>query len=247
MRRIVARHVSSVLIIAVSRSPQVYRWKPARRRQAASAAGRSTRDVKVSIRTRYAIISLTLDSGRLVSTNLIIRDQLSPTVLRYIPFHPRGRAHAHTEERGRPRVSISIIPSTYWGLRFGGPPRLDLRLFNSSACQKHQCTLCSPIVPFLCPALPFATTFRPLRSEPLLASCRPSRSFALSSAHARTHRRTRSLFLSLSRVSPPLPADAPFPFSFFPSHPPLALCFTLASLSPSIRAPSSSSTPRWND
>ena len=36
--------------------------------------------------------------------------------------------------------------STYWALRFGGPPRLDLRLFNSSACQKHQCTLCSPIV-----------------------------------------------------------------------------------------------------
>lgn len=37
-------------------------------------------------------------------------------------------------------------------LRFGGgsgssgPPRLDLRLFNSSACQKHQCTLCSLLV-----------------------------------------------------------------------------------------------------
>lgn len=30
------------------------------------------------------------------------------------------------------------------GLGFGGPPRLDLRLFDSSACQKHQCALASP-------------------------------------------------------------------------------------------------------
>lgn len=41
------------------------------------------------------------------------------------------------------RIYTNHYIETYWGLRFGGPPRLDLRLFNSSACQKHQRTLVS--------------------------------------------------------------------------------------------------------
>lgn len=69
---------------------------------------------------------------------------------------------AHSAE-DTPVVYIYI--PTYWGLRFGGTPstRLDLRLFNSSACQKHQCTLCSLIVLF--PFLSFSV-FRPLPFDP---------------------------------------------------------------------------------
>lgn len=72
------------------------------------------------------------------------------------------RTYARTAE-DTPGVYIYI--PTYWGLRFGGTPstRLDLRLFNSSACQKHQCTLCSLIVLF--PFLSFSV-FRPLPFDP---------------------------------------------------------------------------------
>jgi hypothetical protein len=45
-------------------------------------------------------------------------------------------------------VRIHIQAYGRIGLRFGRPPKLDLRLFNSSTCQKHQCTLASPAAPF---------------------------------------------------------------------------------------------------
>lgn len=113
--------------------------------------------------------------------------------------------YAHSAEN-TPGVYIYI--PTYWGLRFGGTPstRLDLRLFNSSACQKHQCTLCSLIVLFLClsPA--------PFRSF-------PSRSFSCR-AYA------LSLFFSLSREyttpfcpTPPSPCPSSLVLSNRPDFP----------------------------
>lgn len=106
----------------------------------------------------------------LISTKLIIRRRelvirkTSPTVYLYIAciyFYARTRTHI----RPRIRPAVYIYIPTYWGLRFGGTPstRLDLRLFNSSACQKHQCTLCSLIVLF--PFLSFSV-FRPLPFDP---------------------------------------------------------------------------------
>lgn len=82
-----------------------------------------------------------------------------------------GRGYA-APRRAAPGVYIYI--PTYWGLRFGGTPstRLDLRLFNSSACQKHQCTLCSLIVLF--PVLSFSV-FRPLPFDPFSLSFSLSR------------------------------------------------------------------------
>lgn len=148
----------------------------------------------------------------LVSTKLIIRERkldvrnvLSAYI--YIPciyiytFYAREHARTHirpgirrsASRRSAPGVYIYI--PTYWGLRFGGTPstRLDLRLFNSSACQKHQCTLCSLIVLF--PFLSFSV-FRPLPFDPfpLVLSFTPS---------------LRSFFFSLSNIPP----FSPPPFS----------------------------------
>lgn len=98
----------------------------------------------------------------------------------YIYTFTRASMHVRTFGRGyaaprraaprRAAPGVYIYIPTYWGLRFGGTPstRLDLRLFNSSACQKHQCTLCSLIVLF--PFLSFSV-FRPLPFDPF-----PSRS-----------------------------------------------------------------------
>lgn len=148
----------------------------------------------------------------LVSTKLIIRERkldvrnvLSAYI--YIPcvytlLRARACTYAHsagdTPLRVAPRRSapgVYIYIPTYWGLRFGGTPstRLDLRLFNSSACQKHQCTLCSLIVLF--PFLSFSV-FRPLPFDPfpLVLSFTPS---------------LRSFFFSLSNIPP----FGPPPFS----------------------------------
>lgn len=113
----------------------------------------------------------------------------------------RARRRAHI----RPSTGIYIYTPTYWGLRFGGPPRLDLRLFNSSACQKHQCTLCSLIVLF-----PFLSFLPP--------ACRLSFSCPVLLSV--------SLFLSLT-----LRSRAPSLF-LFPVYP-FSLSFVSVSLPPS--------------
>lgn len=98
--------------------------------------------------------------------------------------HIRGPAtgvyiHIYTDVLG---TEIWRTPST----------RLDLRLFNSSACQKHQCTLCSLIVLFrflfLCLSRIRARSLsRILLSPPYAESLRPF-----------------SLFLPFAGYSPPL-------------------------------------------
>lgn len=133
----------------------------------------------------------------------------------------RGRdpvSPGHTDTRGHVRMWVPYIYnlSTYWALRFGGPPRLDLRLFNSSACQKHQCTLCSPIVlPFFLPPTPLSPLpfFLPLSASPSWPT-----PFA----------RSLSLFSSFPwPPRQPLPPDAPSSFllsllcTHAAPHPPL--------------------------
>lgn len=181
-----SRSLSIVLIIAISWYPKLLIPRENSRHRQVETDRRETSKCPRTQR-RYAIISLTLDSPvRLVSANLIIRDQV-----RRIPLHLRlfNRTEArrtierererrdpvspgHTDTRGHVRMWVPYIYnlSTYWALRFGGPPRLDLRLFNSSACQKHQCTLCSPIVlPFFLPPTPLSPLpfFLPLFALPL--------------------------------------------------------------------------------
>ena len=73
---------------------------------------------------RRAIISLTLDSPvRLVSANLIIRDQV-----RRIPLHTyaystarRGEAHGRRRERERERGRERERPGFPWSYRYKGP------------------------------------------------------------------------------------------------------------------------------
>lgn len=214
-----SRSLSIVLIIAISWYPKLLIPRENSRHRQVETDRRETSKCPRTQR-RYAIISLTLDSPvRLVSANLIIRDQV-----RRIPLHLRlfNRTEArrtierererrdpvspgHTDTRGHVRMWVPYIYnlSTYWALRFGGPPRLDLRLFNSSACQKHQCTLCSPIVlPFFLPPTPLSPLpfFLPLSAHPLCAL--PSALFLFSLASTPTpSTRTRPSSFLLHPVS----------------------------------------------
>lgn len=156
----------------------------------------------------------------LISTKLIIRKRevmIKPPP-RYIYIsrtYTFMRTYAHSAEDTP--VFYIYIP-TYWGLRFGGTPstRLDLRLFNSSACQKHQCTLCSLIVLF--PFLSFSV-FRSLPFDP----------FPLAFSHAEP-----TLFPSFSpfcEYTVLLPLFSP------PPHPPLPTDITVFCLSSSRIVP----------
>lgn len=104
-----------------------------------------------------------------------------------------GHLHLYTDVLG---TEIWRTPST----------RLDLRLFNSSACQKHQCTLCSLIVLF-----------------PFLSFLPPASLLSLSLFHI--------LFLSLTPI---LCLSLSFSLSLFPVYPfSLSLSFVSVSLPPS--------------
>lgn len=123
----------------------------------------------------------------LISTKLIIRERELDTrqnllhvyiYISHIYTFTRTSMHGVRTDSGWNTPGIYIYIPTYWGLRFGGTPstRLDLRLFNSSACQKHQCTLCSLIVLF--PFLSFSV-FRPFSLVLSFSDAEPTISFSL--------------------------------------------------------------------
>ena len=200
--------------------------------------------------------------GRLVSTNLIIHDQLR----RILPLHLRlfRDIYTHAPTRDLRALVIQMHAtrtyvgtyiynlSTYWALRFGGPPRLDLRLFNSSACQKHQCTLCSPIVlsfslhaPCLFRPPPFfLPLFLPLCSPPFITPWRRCSLSLFSSSPpplGSPHRRAQALLFLLSFL---YIVSLSLSLSLYVLSSLLGLSCRLA---PRSRRPRPGPPPRWND
>lgn len=101
-------------------------------------------------------------------------------------------AYTHSADYGHLHLYTDVLGTEIWRTP---STRLDLRLFNSSACQKHQCTLCSLIVLF--PFLSLKLSFYLSRSPALFRSS----SLSLSPSLLYTAiLRPFSLFLPLANI-----------------------------------------------
>lgn len=141
-------------------------------------------------------------AGVLISTKLIIHKARTRCKISFMYIYI-SRTYIFVRKRACTDIYIytytDVLGTEIWRTP---STRLDLRLFNSSACQKHQCTLCSLIVLF--PFLSFSvllTFARSLSIFSLFLPFRILRPFSLFSL-LRIYPGTTLFCLSSSRTVP---------------------------------------------